>query len=57
MGLERANLARSLDLLAGSAGTADVLALLGEDGAGGEETAAVYARVSTGKQAEAGNLE
>ena len=36
---------------------ADVLALLGEDGAGGEKTAAVYARVGTAKQAEAGNLE
>ena len=36
---------------------ADVLALLGEDGAGSEKTAAVYARVSTTKQAEAGNLE
>ena len=36
---------------------ADVLALLGEDGAGSEKTAALYARVSTTKQAEAGNLE
>ena len=32
-------------------------ALLGDDCATGEKTAAVYARVSTGKQAEAGNLE
>jgi len=36
---------------------ADVLALLGDDCATGEKTAAVYTRVSTGKQAEAGNLE
>ena len=36
---------------------ADVLALLGEEDAGGEKTAAVYARVSTAKQAEAGKLE
>ncbi len=32
-------------------------ALLGDDCATGEKTAAVYTRVSTGKQAEAGNLE
>ena len=36
---------------------ADVLALLGDDCAAGEKTAAVYTRGSTGKQAEAGNLE
>ena len=36
---------------------ADVLALLGEDDAGGEKRSAVYARVSTAKQAEAGSLE
>ena len=36
---------------------ADGLALLGEDDAGGERTAAVDARVSTAKQAEAGNVE
>ena len=36
---------------------ADILALLGEDRATGEKTAAVCTRVSTGKQAEAGNLE
>lgn len=35
----------------------DVLALLGEGDAGGDKAAAVYTRVSTGKQAEAGNLE
>ena len=32
-------------------------ALLGDDCATGEKTAAVYTRVSTGNQAEAGNLE
>lgn len=36
---------------------ADVLARLGEDGAEGEKTTAVSARVSTAKQAEAGNRE
>jgi predicted site-specific integrase-resolvase len=36
---------------------ADVLALLGEKGPWDEKTAAVYARVSTAKQADAGNLE
>ena len=34
-----------------------MLALLGEDDAGGEKRSAVYARVSTAKQAEAGSLE
>ena len=34
---------------------ADVLVLLGEDDAGGEETAAVCVRVGTAKRAEAGN--
>ena len=33
------------------------MALLVEDRATGEKTAAVYTRVSTGKQVEAGNLE
>lgn len=36
---------------------ADVLAVLGDDSIGSETTAAIYARVSTGKQAAAGNLE
>ena len=36
---------------------ADILALLGVDDAAGDRTAAIYTRVSTGKQAEAGNLE
>jgi len=35
----------------------DVLALLGENGPWDEKTAAIYARVSTAKQADAGNLE
>ena len=33
------------------------IALLGERSADSEKTAAIYARVSTGKHAEAGNLE
>ena len=36
---------------------ADILALLGIEEAAGDKAAAIYARVSTGKQAEAGNLE
>ena len=35
----------------------DVLVLLGEGAAGGDQAAAVYTRVRTGKQAETGNLE
>ena len=35
----------------------DAPALLGEGDAGGDQAGAVYARVRTGKQAEAGNLE
>ena len=35
----------------------DVLALLDEGDAGGDQAAAVYTRVRTGKQAEAGKLE
>ena len=34
-----------------------MLALLGEGAAGGDQAAAVYTRVRTGKRAEAGNLE
>ena len=58
-GTRKANFAPLPGPWAGTDGTHGriFLALLGGGDAGGDKAAAVYARVSTGKQSEAGNLE